>query len=345
MSVWYRMHKVVRQIKHSLPTAKDVANRAGVSQSTVSRVLSRTGYVDVKTALKVRQAAQELGYIVNGAARSVRTQRTGDIGIVVPSISNPFYAETIEVFIQVARKAGKRVLIQVTDDDPARHEDVIDDLLSKRVEGLIIASAPMVDKYLANLIKKNCPVPCIFYNRKLDNDDGNWIVPNNRTGSLSAVKYLVRGGHKHIIYISGPILYSTTKERLDGYLNAVAQFNLEPLVYESDLGYDGSYGLVSRAFQADRKCATAIITSNDLMAIGAMDALWDMNLSVGQDVAVIGFDDIKMGSFRGIRLTTVAQNKNEMASKAISSLLNLVNGKETVVREVVPQELIVRSTA
>lgn len=329
-----------------LATSRDVAKLAGVSQATVSRALSGGGNVSPETTERVLRAAESLGYVVNETARSVRTKRSGSIGVVLPSLVNPFYAETAHAIYDGARQAGRRTLIELTLNNAQQNRDVVMDLVKRRVDGLLLASVAAQDAFMKEYLK-NPVVPSVMYNRKLTEDIGNWVVLDNKYGASQAVKYLLLQGHQRILFISGDILYSTGIDRLAGYLAAIEEAGHEPFVVYGNYDYIQSYEAVGHVLDEGRghELPTAILAANDVMAVAAIDALTDRGLKPKSDVAVIGFDDISMASHRGIRLTTVSQNQEIMVRIALEGLFRLIEGTVQVVRRVIPPELIIRNTA
>lgn len=330
-----------------IATSRDVAKLAKVSQATVSRVLSGSTQVTPKTRQRVLAAAETLGYYVNETARSMRTQRSKSIGIILPSLINPFYAETAHTIYKHAKQSGWSTLIELTLNNPALNRGVVNDLIARRVEGLLLASVSAQNPYVETYFRDPV-VPCVMYNRRLSQDIGNWVVLDNRKGARQATEYLLSQGHRDILFLSGDLAYSTAIERLEGYQDTMHQRNLRPRVIYGNFEYAQGYALVRETLDTlarERKLPTAIFAANDLMAFAAIDAMTDKEIRAKADIAVIGFDDISMSSRRGINLTTVSQRRDVMAKATLDALFQLIDQPHLVVRQLIEPQLIIRDTA
>lgn len=328
-----------------IATSRDVAKLAGVSQSTVSRVLSGKRNVSLDARKRVTEAAESLGYYVNQAARLMRTNHTGSIGIVVPSLNNPFYAETAHLVYAHARQRGRVPLLQVTLNDPTATQGIVRDLIGRRIEGLLMASVGAYDPFMRAYCEKPV-VPYVMYNRRLSGAEGNWVVMNNFHGANQATEYLISLGHHHILHIAGDMTYSTAIDRLNGYHAAMQIANLTPDVVNGNYDYDTAYEMMSRILdRGSQRRPTAVFCANDVMGVAVVDVLWAHQIHPGKDIAVIGYDNTSLSSFRSINLTTVSQQQDVMIPRALEGLWALIEGRTTIVQSLIEPKLIIRGTA
>jgi LacI family transcriptional regulator len=328
-------------------TTEDVARIAGVSQSTVSRVLNNYPYIKENTREKVLAVIDELGFTRDEIARSLVEKRTKSIGLILGSISNPFFAESAEIIIEKAQELEYDVMIYNTGHSDANLEKAINTLIGKRVDGIILTG---VNRNYTNKIKKlnQNGFPIFLYNSCLEDNFGNYIVIDNRIGAKIAVNHLVELGHKRIAYISGPSKYLTTYQRYLGYQEALNEngFNFqENLVYNNDFSYAEIYKFSKRLLNK-KKRPTAFLAASDQMALAVLDVAASLNLEVPKDVSVVGFDNIRIASNEYIGLTTISQQMEKMALIALEKLIYLIENKSAScsIQVVLKPELIVRKT-
>ena len=229
------MHRDINKRRLNL-TTKDIAKLAGVSQSTVSRVLNDYQNVKEETREKVLEVIRKYGYKPNQLARSMVVKKTRNIGLILADITNPFYSELSKNIIDRAMTFDYSVLLCNTDNDPRALEYYLDVLLQKRVDGIISASVPTKHSRVEKLVKSG--FPCLMCNRHLDLPNNNFVVTDNVKGSYLAITHLLRLGHERILYISGPKEFSTTQERIIGYKQALSDFGIP---YDDSLIVQGGY--------------------------------------------------------------------------------------------------------
>jgi len=328
-------------------TIKDIANLSGVSKSTVSRVINNRKYVSKKNRERVSNIINETGYIPNNIARSLVTNKTYAIGLIIPDITNPFYSETAKIIEDTIRELGYSLIICNTDNRSDLQNDYINILKQRKVDGIIFGSVRINDTNVTNLSVQE--LPYITYHRKLKNENTNYIISDDITGIKIAVKYLVDLGHKNIAYISGPTSFSTGINRLNGFIEARNIFNLNN---SNDLIKKGGYSEY-QSWQATKAIInltprpSAIIAANDLMAISALDCILHHGLSVPKDISLIGYDNINLASHARIQLTTISIDKKNMAKKTanllIKEIINKKNSSKLIQIKLKPK-LIVRKT-
>ncbi len=328
-----------------MTTSRDVARLARVSQSTVSRVLSGKGNVRQETSERVMTAAQRLGYYVNETARSMKTKKSKSIGVVLPSLLNPFFSETAHSVYTYTKEHDRTMLIELTMDNPRAHQAVVKDLIGRRVEGLLLGAVSTGDTFMEEYCQHPV-VPSVMYNRRLSKDIGNWVVSDNKLGSIMATTYLLTQGHRDILYVSGDMAYSTAVDRLMGYKFAMDNAGKKPRVVCGNYDYVQTFEVVGNVLDAEHfRQPTAIFAGNDLMALAVIGALTNRNLGPKSDIAVIGFDNISWPARRDINLTTISQRQDLMLKTALEGLFDLINGRTHTVRTVIKPELIIRGTA
>ncbi|MFA1712413.1 LacI family DNA-binding transcriptional regulator [Peribacillus frigoritolerans] len=329
-------------------TTEDVAKIAGVSQSTVSRVLNDYPYIKKNTRDKVLAVINELGFTRDEIARSLVEKRTKSIGLILGSISNPFFAETAEVIIERAQELKYDVIVYNTGHKDENLEQAINLLIGKRVEGIILTS---VSKNYTEKIKKlhDNGFPVLLYNSFLDIKDVNFIVMDNNKGARLAVQHLIKLGHKKIAKISGPSKYLATYERTVGYKEEMMDNGYEideGLIFNSEFSYDKIYSFTKKLLKRKDR-PTAIIAASDQMALAVLDAASSLNLKIPADLSVVGFDNIRLSANEFIGLTTISQQMDQMSLTALEKLIYLIENKETSSSSIqifLKPELMVRKT-
>jgi LacI family transcriptional regulator len=329
-------------------TTEDVAKIAGVSQSTVSRVLNDYPYIKKNTRDKVLAVIDELGFTRDEIARSLVEKRTKSIGLIIGSISNPFFAETAEAIIERAQELKYDVIVYNTGHKDENLEQAINLLIGKRVEGIILTS---VSKNYTEKIKKlhDNGFPVLLYNSFLNIKDVNFIVMDNKKGARLAVQHLIKLGHKKIAKISGPSKYLATYERTVGYKEELMENGYEideGLIFNSEFSYDKIYSFTKKLLKKKDR-PTAIIAASDQMALAVLDAASSLNLKIPADLSVVGFDNIRLSANEFIGLTTVSQQMDQMSLTALEKLISLIENKETSSSSIqifLEPELLVRKT-
>jgi DNA-binding LacI/PurR family transcriptional regulator len=348
---------------------RDVARRAGVSPSTVSNVLNgRVGRMRPDTSERVRRAVRELGYAPNQLARQFRTGQVRTIGLIVPSVANPFWGFVALRVEQAASERGYQVLLCNSERDPGREARYAETLLDSGVRGLIFGSSPMSFDHLAPLAGRGLQV--VAFDRSLaapgsPDAAGAPVVGSveidNVLAARLAISHLTGLGHRRIGFLSGPIRTVSRRERLAGYQQALVEAGVQPdpgLVWEgagvttfgdaegAELGRSGAHHLLS---EPPSTRPTAIFTINDMYAIGACAGARDLGLQVPGDVSVLGFDDLPvLAEVASPPLTTVRQPVREMMRVATEQLIGRLEGRLTgppAHTTATPELVVRRSTA
>lgn len=325
-------------------TSIDVARLAGVSQSTVSRTFGARTSVSAKAREKVLAAAKQLGYKPNAIARSLITQRTNIIGIVMAHITSPFYPYVLEKFTQRLQEIGLQVLLF----NSAPNQDVDQMLplvLQYQVDALIITSATLSSEMADECAKQGTPV--ILFNRYVPNSQVSAVCCDNLAGGRLVADLLLDAGHQRLAYIAGNKNSSTNIDREKGFseqLQARGGYNLlrEQAFYTYQSGYEAAKRLCQREQPPD-----AIFCANDIMALGALDAArFEMGIKVPEELSIIGFDDIPTASWPTYSLTTIRQRVNLMIDATIELLIERLASPEVEpVLKLIPGILVERGSA
>ena len=334
------------------PTQADVARLASVSQATVSYVLNGNPAISVPEATRQRilGAVDELGYVPNGAARSLRTQRTSTIAAVIPDITNPFYPAFERGVQGVAEAGGYDLIVYNTGGAAEKERRCVRSLQQGRVDGVVAVFFHLKAGDLRPLLERNVALVRLEAVKKgvssLDLPFDNLYV-DNVAASRAAVEYLIGRGHERIGMISGGS--GPGKPRARGYREALAAHRLPPddaLVRDGDFTADGGHQAML-GFLSQPHPPTAVFAANDVMAMGALVALREAGRRVPEDVAVVGFDDVPVAGLITPRLTTVAQFQENLGVRAAEMLLERLAGTapEHGRSEEMPYELIVRESA
>lgn len=326
-------------------TSSEVAERAGVSQSAVSRVFTPGASASSKTATKVRKAAAELGYRPNVLARAMVSGKSRIIGLVVAYLENHFYPEALEKLSNALQEKGYHVLIFMASNRDVDVDSVIDELLDYQVDGIITASISMSSDLAQRCRDEG--VPIVFFNRTQDATGFPAVTSDNITGGRRVAEFLIAGGHQRIGYIAGWEGASTQRDREHGFLAGLHAAGQDICARETgDFNRDKAAEAARRMFDcADRP--DAVFVCNDHMAFAVMDVLrGELGLTVPGDVSVIGYDDVPTASYGGYNLTTVRQRANKMVDETVEILLEQIETPDAPTRGVaVDAPLVVRTSA
>jgi LacI family transcriptional regulator len=324
-------------------TLKDVAKLA---PSTVSGVLNGTTRVKPETRRRIMQAVEELNYRPNHLARSLRTQGTRTLGLVIPSITNPFYPALARGVEDTANAYGYSVLLSNTDRAPDKEQQYIETLIDKRVDGLILVDS-MVPDSLIQEIAQTPNLAIVMMNRGIDSPNVDEIWVDFRNAAIQMTEHLIEAGHHRIAFLAGPRNIWRAEERLLGYQEALSRHKLEldkSLIKYGKFDYESGYEL-GRELLAQGDDFTAVFASNDLMAIGCMTALQDSGIPIPHDVSVVGFDDIDLAFFVRPKLSTVYQPNYEMGTAAVRLIMERIRQERNVkTRQELTTRLVMRES-
>src|SRR2546423_3656046 len=327
------------------PTIRDVARLSGVSPMTVSRVINESVRVSPETRRRVEHAIAELGYVPSRLARGLSRQRTGTIAVIVPDVANPFFTLIVRAAEEVARRADYRVILCDTRADLTVERDVIGEMIAHRVEGLVIA--PVSDRssgHLRRLVRFG--LPFVLIDRTVAGVDADAVLGDSVGGARELVEHLVSLGHRRIGLVVESDEVSTARDRRAGYEAALtaAGIPLDPaLVAHATVEPRGGFEGMRRLLDLERP-PTAVFTVNNLVAVGAIEAVRASGLEVPDDVALVCFDDIEYASPLYPFLTAMEQPAETFGTLRAQLLLERVEDRASPRRRVVvlPPEFIVR---
>ncbi len=316
------------------PTIHNVAKEAGVSLSTVSRVLNDSNSVNPQTREKVEAAIKAVGYEKLKSETTKPDEKTSMVGLIIPDLLNPFFPLLIHGIEQVAKIHNYNLMLCDSEDNAELEQQHISMLYEKGIDGIIIIPTSEAAN-VGGLLKKQCPF--VFLDRFVELEGANYVTSDNEEGAYQATKYLTKLGHQRILFLAGPQYLSTEQARLKGIQRALAEENIK---YDDELCCIGNYH-IDEAYQLIRSVLrkglefTAIFAMNDMMAWGAKRALEEQGIHVPDEMSLVGYDDILFSSI--ISLTSVAQPTYEMGRNAMVLLLDLIHGRITM-----PQHIVLR---
>jgi DNA-binding LacI/PurR family transcriptional regulator len=325
-------------------TSLDVARRAGVSQSAVSRVFTPGASASKRTIEKVRRAAAELGYRPNVLARSLITGRSRIIGLVVAYLENYFYPEVVERLSVALQEQGYHVLVFMAAPTVGDVEGVLQEILDYQVDGIVLASVSM-----SSILAEQCQsldIPVVLFNRDQDDPRLSSVTTDNRAGGRALADLLVSLGHQRIAYIAGFEGASTQRDRELGFREGLAAAGQE--LFARGVG-NFQHPLAQEAARRMFDCTTppdAVFVCNDHMAFAVMDVLrFELGLGIPEDVSVVGFDDVPPAAWPAYNLTTFRQRVNRMVAETVSTLIDRIEAKNAEPRRVkIDGALIVRKS-
>ena len=309
------------------PTMKDVANKAGVSTATVSRYLNSSGYVSKEIQQKISEVIDALDFVPNSVAQNLKRTETNTIGIIIPDLSNVSFMDTVKAISDVVTANNYQPIILSSDESIENENKILDVLVSKRVDGIIIASAGKNEK----LLKINSTrLPIVLLDRDFCNTDDNIIIDSvindNFTGSYQMINYLISLGHKKIAILcseSNPVLIN---DRLRGYIKAFEDNNMEideNYILYGNYKFESGYELTKKLIMQPLK-PTAIFSVNNLMALGAVAALNEMNISIPDKMSVCAFGVFKYHTILNPDMTVINQQPIEIGKKAAELLIDKI---------------------
>lgn len=327
------------------PTSQDVAKQAGVSVATVSRVLNNSPHVSQRVRHKVLSAVEELNYQPNRTAQRLRAGRSHVIGLIISDIQNPFFTSVVRGIEDVAYQHGYSLVLCNSDEDPEKEKLYVNVMRSEEVAGVILASASEANPQVDDLLAYNIPVVAI--DREIKDRSIDAVLAANIEGARSAVTHLIGLGHRHIGFIGLPLTRTPGKERHAGYLRALREHNLPvtpDFIRISDAKQQGGHDS-ARDLLASQPGITALFVANNLMTLGALDAIRARGLRIPDELSIIGFDDMPWASLLQPPLTAIAQPTYELGQRAAELLLARLNARDKpVTREHLPTTLVVRGS-
>jgi DNA-binding LacI/PurR family transcriptional regulator len=325
-------------------TIKDIARMARVSHPTVSRALRHSPLVNPQTAEEIRRLADESGYRLSAAARSLVTQRTDTIGVVVTTIADPFAAGVVEGIEEAANTHSLSMLLANSNADPERELQVVRMLEERRVDGIIVTASRVGALYVSELERMR--VPIVLLNNQHPGEFAHSVMIANSEASLLLGRHLVELGHSRIAYLGDRQGGQSDAERFSGFCQAMREARLrvpKQLVVYGDGQPEGAREAARRLLRLPVP-PTALFCYNDMSALGALRAIREAGLCVPRDISVTGFDDLYLAQYTDPPLTTIRQPMRKMGRQAMETLFELIRGDSKQQNVKLPGELIVRGS-
>jgi len=326
-----------------IPTLKDVAARAGVSRSAVSRTFTDGASVSPKMRQKVEQAAAELGYSPNFLARSLTTRRTKLIGLVSNNFHNPIFLEVFDLFTRGLQDRGLRpLLVNLSDETDPEHS--VQMLTQYSVDGVIVASSTLPPAFSKAFRDKNIPVVNTF-GRYASTPDVHIVGIDNVAAGRMAARELVARGYRRVAFLGGPRSATSTQDRFEGFRDEIAQ---HPQVSMTS-SYAQAYSFEAGRAEMQRLLATtpaeAYFCGDDVLSIGVLSAIRDAGLNVPQDIGVIGLNDMEMARWESIALTTIRQPIKQIIDASVALMVAMLDDPDRHPEaRLFPCELVERGT-
>ena len=328
-------------------TIKDVAKRAGVSIAAVSYALNDKTGVNEETKSKVKQIAEEMGYVPNSLAQGLLSRKTNIISLIMPDISNTYNTAFIKALDFYARKEGFFLLLGSISTSSENEQVIIDKLMAKKVDGFIITPGNYNQGFYKNIAAKlnKRNIPFVFSNICFPEIKSNYVVPDFEEGEYQITRYLLEKGFSHLAFIGGSRDNYYSEIRYKGFLRALDEFGItcdETLyvVCSEDFDFRAGYEAADRLLDVSER-PEADVALNDWVAYWIIKRLGELNIKVPEDIKVVGFDDISVPTLNTVPLTTVRIPIEEMARLCIG-ILNETSEKRFLKQFILPTEVVVR---
>ena len=327
-----------------MKTIKDIAKIAGVSVATVSRVVNEDPGVAEKSRMKVLQTIREENYVPNTAGRNLRKSKSDMILVMLPTLSNPFYAKILKGIEQRASELGYGVLVSVTHHELKTEKKYLKILEMKQVDGVISLFSTLSAEELNNLVMKYPFVQCCEYT---EGAQLPYVMIDNKKAAYAATKYFISHGHKRIGMISGSFYESSERAREQGYKDAIVDAGLtfdSKYIFKSNYKPEGGMEMCHELLNLSEP-PTAILTVSDTLAIGAIKYLKSIGISVGKDIEIIGFDNASITRVYDPTISTVSQPRYDLGTVSVDLVVEKIRDMKVVNKGIVlPHELILRES-
>ena len=324
-------------------TIKDVAALAGVSAATVSRALDDRPEISSETKERVRSACAQLGYVPNAAARGLAGHATHTIGLVLPDISNPYFSGMATAIEETAAAHGCRVFLSNSLRKEDRELRAIENLVARQVDGILVNPVSPESQLRHREVLGG--LPCVYLGANHD-ESPSYVMADNETGAYAAARYLIRLGHRDILFLGGRTTSRTREQRIRGFRRALAEAGLEgrelPAPPNVTLLRQWSYETALELLKGP--LPDAIFAYSDMTALKVLEAAEERGVRIPEDLSMVGYDNIAFGALHRIHLTTVSQHKYQQGQIAVERLLEKINGSRAHTEDILEPELIIRST-
>lgn len=330
-------------------TIKDVANKCGVSTATVSRALNNTGYVAEDLKAYILSTSNEMGYIPNSTARSLKINSTGIIGYITSDISNQYHITVAKAIEDIIRPSNYNLIVCSTRNNQRSEEQYLKLLLGRNIDALVINTTCENDEFIASISQK---IPTVLVNRRLNipGFHGDFADSNNMMGTYLLTKELLRHGHKNIYILEGSYKFSNARERYEGFRKAMAEAGIDtdhdyPYRYEGDFTEQSGYDGIIHMLNHFERIPTAILSTNNAMTIGTLKALHAYRISIPEQMSVVGFNGIDNLELMTTRPTVANYNPYEIGKAAGQFTLDRIKDLSLENREAIFDPVIISGNA
>ncbi len=311
------------------PTIKDIAKEAGVSITTVSLVLNnRPNRIPESTKKKIHDAAKKLKYAPNFTARNLVMKKTKTIGVMIPDIENPFFSEFVKIVDRKLKMQGYTIMISNSDDKFENDVEIINNFISRGADGLLLTISNESYSHLSEIksVMQNISVPYVLVDRIIDGIQCHKVSFDNKLGGYLATKYAIDEGKKNIACIMVKNQSNNSKARFEGYKEALNEFNIE---FNISNVYEGEYKFKSGYLLADQilcnESLEAVVACNDMAAYGIVKKAKEFNISVPNQILIIGYDNLELSKMFDVHLPSVEQDVNQLGETATTILIEAMN--------------------
>jgi DNA-binding LacI/PurR family transcriptional regulator len=332
-------------------TIKEVAKIAGVSPSTVSRVISDSPRISGDTKKIVREAMESLGYHPNAIARSLVSKATKTLGIVMPQSTesaflNPFFPQALSGVSAAAHEQGYCILLSTGNDEKEQLESIESIVMGGRVDGVIIMYSAVDNEVLDALEKINTPV--VVIGKPLKAKGTLYVDNDNVEASFKVTEKLIKNGHKKIALMSGSFKFVFSLDRLDGYMNALNRYNIplkkDYIIELSEFLKESGYSMAKGLLELEER-PTALVVTDDVVAFGAMDAIKEKGLKIPQDIEIMSFNNVPSAELTQPSLTSVDIDAFSLGYEASKLIIERIKGEVETDRVIIPTKIIYRESS
>jgi DNA-binding LacI/PurR family transcriptional regulator len=325
-------------------TIKDIAKEAGVSVATVSRALKESGYVKEETKAKILEVCKRLGYSLE--VKGSKQRYTKVIGLIVTDVTNPFFTQVVRGIEDTLSSIGYSLILCNSDENIEKEKEYFKVLEGKKVDGIILTPAGGSHKHIFKYLKKNIPI--VLLDRLIEEVKLDAVIIDNIYGAYEGVKHLIEQGYRNIGAIIGPLSVMTSKERLEGYKKALKEAGLpikEDFIENGEYTQEGGYKAAKKLLLKEN--IDALFIANNVMTMGALLAISELNINIPNDLGVVGFDEIDLAPILKCPLTTISQPTYLIGVNAAQLLLRRFQGKGKKDHEIVilKPQLIIRESS
>jgi len=329
-------------------TINDIAEKAGVSVATVSRVINMLPNVSEASRQRVQEVIDEYNYIPNAFARGLSSNSSNIIGVIIPEIANPFFSEIITGITEAADEENLNILFFSTDENSEKEKRSIRVLQEYRVRGLIITPVTGINEFDREFVNifESLQIPIVLMDRSIKNGSFEGVYFDDRAALYSATSLLLEVGHKDIVMATGSPDHIVTRRRVEGYKEAFKTHGVpidEKNLPAGEFTIESAYNITKDLIK-NNKLPTAFIGMNNMLSMGCLKAIHECGLTIPDDVAFIGYDKLDMIEILNMNLTLVEQNAAEMGRTAATLLIDQLNGIRTPNSTILMPELIVRGS-